>query len=175
MERSTHANLATLVTEPISAERVVLDRAALGQLPEADRRAVLHAALGSWRWITGRWDLPRWTRWRAAWVSTHAPAVPHPLAGGAAWTRVGAHDGQPIRLCLHTADALPTAPLHPYLDAGWREAQGAHPLQVPGGHGRIGRMAADCTPISARTAALDTGSKTRIRGPLTWMSTGWVS
>jgi tRNA(Ile)-lysidine synthase len=57
---------------------------------------------------------------------------PHPLAGGVAWTLLGADAGQPARLCLHREEALPVLPDHPYLDAGWRARPVPASISCPG-------------------------------------------
>lgn len=125
-ERATALDLTqvhALVTEPISADRIVLDLARWRALSLASRRGTLRAALETFglpeRAI--HFDL---IETLIDHISPHPltrsptpppSSGPHPLIGEFAWSIMGTTREQPARLSLHRAQALPIAVDHPLL------------------------------------------------------------
>jgi tRNA(Ile)-lysidine synthase len=126
------AALEQLLTEPVTAVHVVLDLLRWRNLGVAARRGVLRAAL-EYLAADGR-DVG--FEHVAAIDRSAVPersSGPHPLAGGIAWSVVGAANGYGARLCLHAAAATPYALEHPLLDAAWQRLHpDGCPLPLPG-------------------------------------------
>jgi tRNA(Ile)-lysidine synthase len=117
--RLDRAAFAALLVAPPDANRVLLDLAQLAGLDRATQRGVIRQALlrlGGDRRETGLAGIDRLL---AALAGSVRARGPHPLAQGIVWTVLPAAAGQPARLSLHRAEALPIVPTHPHLGIGW--------------------------------------------------------